>query len=149
MTLIHPCPYNRDRRIGVGIDFGHVRQYPGGYHYGIDLNAPVGSPILAAAEGLVIAAERMGDYGECIHLYHEALDLFTVYGHLSRILVAVGDTVATGQQIGECGSTGNSSGPHLHFEVRAGSDDKESVVDPMEYIEPRPDYYSGAYLRWQ
>jgi murein DD-endopeptidase MepM/ murein hydrolase activator NlpD len=152
ITLIHPCPWNRDRGVGVGIDFGDIGpRYPGGYHYGIDMYAPVGSPILAAAAGLVIAAEPMGDYGNCIHIYHEgeseADRLFTIYGHLEHIGVAVGDSVSAGQQIGTCGSTGNSRGPHLHFEVRDGYNDKDSCIDPMELIQPRPAYYSGAYLR--
>lgn len=152
VALAHPCPWNRDKHVGVGIDFGHVRGYPGGFHYGIDFYAPVGEPILAALDGFVIAAEEMGAYGLCIHLYHEPHDLFTVYGHLSEIGVSVGADVAAGQQIGLCGHTGNTTGgnsPHLHFEVREGSDDKESVIDPMEYITPRPDYYSGAMLRWK
>lgn len=161
MSLTHPCPWNRDKGVGVGIDFGHVRRYPGGYHYGIDLNAPVGEAILAAADGLVILVEgvdvdglplpreQLGDYGCHVHIYHEQLDLFTVYGHLSYVGVSVGDDVAAGERFASCGNTGNSTGPHLHFEVREGSDDKLSVVDPMLYIEPRPDYYSGAWLRWR
>lgn len=147
-SFAHPCPWNRDKGVGVGIDFGDVGpRYPGGYHYGIDFFAPEGSPILAAAPGLVIAAERMGAYGLCVHLYHEDDELFSIYGHLSRILVAVGDEVEAEQQVGGCGSTGNSSGNHLHFEVRAHSDEREFAVDPMLYIDPRPEYWSGAWLR--
>jgi murein DD-endopeptidase MepM/ murein hydrolase activator NlpD len=139
----HPLPWNRDNRIGVGIDFGHVPEYPGGWHSGIDMHAPVGEDVLAALGGMVIRAEdTQGDYGMRIDIDHGD-GLVTVYAHLDELLVQVGDSVTKGEVIAACGNTGNSRGPHLHFEVK---EDGEHL-DPMEWIKPRPAYFKDAYLR--
>jgi murein DD-endopeptidase MepM/ murein hydrolase activator NlpD len=89
-------------------------------HNGIDLAANIGTPVMASAAGTVIAAKSSGyngGYGEMIIIAH-AGNIQTVYGHLSRVNVSVGQTVAQGEIIGAVGNTGKSTGPHLHFEVR-------------------------------
>ena len=89
-------------------------------HNGIDLAASVGTPVMASADGTVIAAKASGyngGYGEMIIIAH-AGNIQTVYGHLSRVNVTVGQVVSQGQVIGAVGNTGKSTGPHLHFEVR-------------------------------
>ncbi len=87
-------------------------------HRGIDIAAPTGTPIKAAAGGTVIASDKGGDgHGWKVVLDHGD-GVHTWYAHLSELSVAVGDRVSTGQQIGLVGSTGHSTGPHLHFELR-------------------------------
>lgn len=86
-------------------------------HEGIDFIAEPGTPILAAAAGIVIAAERHPEYGNVVELDH-GNGLTTRYAHAQTLLVAPGEFVRRGQQIATVGSTGRSTGPHLHFEVR-------------------------------
>jgi len=107
----------------------------GGYahfHTGIDLAAPAGTPVLSAAAGIVVAAiGGTTGYGNYVVVAH-ASGLATLYGHLETGLVAVGQTVAQGQPIGLEGSTGNSTGPHCHFEVRVDG----QPVDPAPFLPP-------------
>jgi murein DD-endopeptidase MepM/ murein hydrolase activator NlpD len=99
------------------------------FHKGVDIVAPTGTPVRAAADGLVTAAGRMSGYGSMIHLAH-GYGLATRYGHLSKIVVNPGQRVKRGDLIGYVGSTGRSTGPHLHYEVfRAGAQ-----VDPRKYL---------------
>ncbi|MDP2135392.1 MAG: M23 family metallopeptidase [Sulfuritalea sp.] len=86
-------------------------------HEGVDFVATPGTPINAAAAGVVIAAERHPQYGNLVEIDH-GKDLTTRYAHASKILVQTGQLVKRGQKIAEVGSTGRSTGPHLHFEVR-------------------------------
>ena len=86
-------------------------------HHGVDIGLRIGEPIHAAFGGTVRVAARMGGYGNCIVLRHPN-GLETLYGHLSEINVKIGQTVAAGDVIGLGGNTGNSTGPHLHFECR-------------------------------
>ncbi|MDO8788674.1 MAG: M23 family metallopeptidase [Sulfuritalea sp.] len=86
-------------------------------HEGVDFVASPGMGIRAAAAGVVISAERHPDYGNLVEIDH-GKDLTTRYAHASKILVKVGQLVKRGQKIAEVGSTGRSTGPHLHFEVR-------------------------------
>jgi len=91
-------------------------------HNGIDIAAPLGTPIFAAADGVVLISKGSGwngGYGEMIVIKH-ANGTQTLYGHLSATLVGAGERVTKGQQIGKMGSTGRSTGVHLHFEVRGG-----------------------------
>ena len=86
-------------------------------HEGVDFSADSGTPIKAAASGVVIMAERHSSYGNVVEIDHGD-GLTTRYAHASKLLVAVGAVVKRGQDIAEVGSTGRSTGPHLHFEVR-------------------------------
>jgi murein DD-endopeptidase MepM/ murein hydrolase activator NlpD len=87
-------------------------------HTGTDLGAPMGTPVLAALTGRVIMADFFGGYGLSIALEHQDGTQQTLYAHLSEIFVKPGDVVSQGTVIGRVGSTGASTGPHLHFEYR-------------------------------
>ncbi len=89
----------------------------GRLHTGIDIAAAYGQPVQACLDGIVSFAGRRGNYGNLIILDH-GKDVTSYYGHLSRIETEVGSFVKRGEQIGRIGSTGTSTGPHLHFEVR-------------------------------
>lgn len=89
----------------------------GRYHIGVDIAAPHGTPILAPLNGSVIYAGRKGGYGLTVILDH-GNGLATLYGHNSKLEVKEGDQVRKGQIISRVGSTGHSTGPHLHYEVR-------------------------------
>ncbi|MEU2613528.1 M23 family metallopeptidase [Micromonospora sp. NPDC007271] len=102
-------------------------------HPGVDLAAPLGTPIVAAADGRVSRAGWYGGYGNYTCIDHGRADgqrLSTCYGHQSKLLVSPGQRVRAGQVIGLVGSTGASTGPHLHFEVRLGG----RAVDPLPWI---------------
>jgi murein DD-endopeptidase MepM/ murein hydrolase activator NlpD len=86
-------------------------------HEGVDFSAEPGTPIVAAAAGIVVTSERHPEYGNMVEVDH-GNDLITRYAHASRVLVKVGALVRRGQKIAEVGTTGRSTGPHLHFEVR-------------------------------
>ncbi|MFN5855355.1 MAG: peptidoglycan DD-metalloendopeptidase family protein [Pseudanabaenaceae cyanobacterium] len=102
------------------------------FHSGIDLGAPMGTPVLAAKSGVVEFASWGGGYGNLIEMSHGSTG--TRYAHLSSIYVTPGQRVAQGQQIGTVGSTGNSTGPHLHFEYLVPSSDGWSALDPANYL---------------
>jgi murein DD-endopeptidase MepM/ murein hydrolase activator NlpD len=100
------------------------------FHTGIDLAGALGTPILSAADGVVVAADSSTvGYGNHVIVAH-AGGLLTLYGHLSAMLVHPGDVVKAGQVIGLLGSSGNSTGPHCHFEVRANN----QPVDPSPFL---------------
>ncbi|SAK55276.1 peptidase M23B [Caballeronia temeraria] len=99
------------------------------FHPGIDLVAPTGTPILAAASGRVIYAGPMPGYGNTVEIDH-GNGFITRYGHASKIEVRVGQRVEPGQAIATVGSTGRSTGPHLHFEIRAGG----QPLNPADYL---------------
>ena len=99
------------------------------YHSGIDIGVPNGDPIWAAAAGTVTMAGWNGNYGNCVMVTH-GNGYTTVYGHLSGIAVSYGQSVNMGQTIGYCGSTGLTTGPHLHFEIREGG----SFLNPMDFF---------------
>jgi murein DD-endopeptidase MepM/ murein hydrolase activator NlpD len=101
-----------------------------GFHSGLDIAAATGTPVVAAAAGQVVAAGPAGSYGNLIAIRHPD-GTETRYAHLSAIDVKVGDPIAAGAPIGAVGSTGRSTGPHLHFEVRQGG----RAVDPRPYLE--------------
>jgi murein DD-endopeptidase MepM/ murein hydrolase activator NlpD len=98
-------------------------------HSGMDLRGETGDPIRATAAGRVTNAGPSGGYGQMVEIDHGA-GLATRYGHMSRIDVDVGDWVEAGALVGRVGSTGRSTGPHLHYEVRVDG----AAVDPSRYI---------------
>ncbi|WP_241847722.1 peptidoglycan DD-metalloendopeptidase family protein [Streptomyces sp. CB02009] len=103
-----------------------------GYHTGVDFAAPNGTPVKAISSGEVIRAGSGGSYGNEVIVRH-ADGHYSQYAHLSQIAVQEGQEVSGGFQIGLSGSTGNSSGPHLHFEVRT-TPDYGSDIDPTAYL---------------
>ncbi|MCY4663711.1 MAG: M23 family metallopeptidase [Acidimicrobiaceae bacterium] len=121
-------PADGDKTSGFGPRvhpiFGSVRQ-----HNGIDLGGDTGDRVRAARSGEVILAGEKGGFGNTIVIYH-GLGYSTLYAHLSRIEVSVGQNVASGDRIGAIGSTGWSTGPHLHFELRIDG----RAVDPTPYL---------------
>lgn len=100
-----------------------------GYHLGVDFYNPVGTPILAAAEGVVSYVGTLGSYGKLIIINHGG-NVQTYYSHCRSIDVQEGDTVEAGDYIGSVGSTGRTTGPHLHFELRLNG----GTLDPMDYL---------------
>ncbi|MFJ4964557.1 peptidoglycan DD-metalloendopeptidase family protein [Streptomyces sp. NPDC088729] len=103
-----------------------------GYHTGSDFQASSGTPIRAIGPGTVVSAGWSGSYGNEVVIKHED-GMYSQYAHQSSLSVSAGQTVTGGQQIGLSGSTGNSTGPHLHFEVRTGPS-YGSDVDPVAYL---------------
>lgn len=88
------------------------------HHHGVDLAAPEGAPIRAISAGTVIFADPWGGYGNVVVVRHDDGETTSHYGHCSKIKVKTGERVQAGKIIGTVGSTGISTGPHLHFEVR-------------------------------
>lgn len=100
-------------------------------HQGIDIGAPTGSSILAAASGSVVIATYSASAGNYVMINHGG-GVYTVYMHMNSIGVSVGQSVSQGQQIGTVGSTGYSTGPHLHFGIRSNG----TYVNPTAYVSP-------------
>lgn len=98
-------------------------------HAGVDIAVSLGTPVVATADGEVVESGPVGDYGNMVQVDH-GNGLATVYGHNSRLAVTAGQTVLKGQVIAYAGSTGKSTGPHVHYEVR-----KDGVaVDPWRFL---------------
>ncbi|WP_433744719.1 murein hydrolase activator EnvC family protein [Falsibacillus pallidus] len=110
----------------------------GEFHYGVDIARGGNVPIVAAADGVVIRSYLSSSYGNCIFVAHSinGKQYTTVYAHMSTRLIGTGATVAKGQKIGYMGSTGESTGQHLHFELHEGpwTADKRNAVNPRRYI---------------
>jgi murein DD-endopeptidase MepM/ murein hydrolase activator NlpD len=124
-------------RSGVG-----TRKNPFGgssyeFHKGQDISAPMGTPIIAAADGVVVIARRLRGYGNGIYIDH-GNGIETRYGHLSRIDVMEGQPVKKGQHLGLVGSTGRSTGPHLHYEVRINGQPTSPLLYLPEQSAPVP-----------
>lgn len=109
-------------------------------HTGIDLAAPVGTPVYAVEDGVVIAAGTIKNaygneaYGNCILISHKNLN-YSFYAHLDKVHVKAGQKVSIGQKIGSVGMTGNTSGPHLHFEIRTSPIwNRQNFRNPREFI---------------
>jgi murein DD-endopeptidase MepM/ murein hydrolase activator NlpD len=98
-------------------------------HEGLDLAVDFGTPVNATADGLVLYAAPYAGYGNLVILYHSN-GITTRYGHLSQISVEAGQRVKRGDQVGNAGSTGRSTGPHVHYEVR----ENNQSVDPLRYV---------------
>ena len=127
-----PPPPPRFVRPGTGrLTSGYGSRW-GRLHAGIDLAAGTGAPISAVAAGTVASAGEEGGYGRVVRLQHDDGTL-TLYAHLSEVLVATGQRVTAGTYLGLEGSSGHSTGPHLHFEVRVGG----VPVDPEPWLRAR------------
>lgn len=99
------------------------------FHEGLDFPAATGTPINAAAGGIVSFAGQTADYGKLVKIDHGS-GLETRYAHSSKVLVKVGDRVEKGQEIAEIGNSGRSTGPHLHYEIRLNG----NALDPRQYL---------------
>ncbi|MDO5142286.1 MAG: peptidoglycan DD-metalloendopeptidase family protein [Eubacteriales bacterium] len=129
----------RNVGIGSGSFAAPLRQYTlasafkwrwGRLHGGVDLAVDEGTPVYAADDGRVVVSEAQdGGYGQYLILDHQN-GFKTLYGHNSALLVSVGDVVTKGERIALSGDTGNSTGPHLHFEIRVN----DETVDPQRYV---------------
>ncbi len=117
-----------------GIITSYVGPRWGRTHNGIDIVADgrpcKGDPVYAAADGVVVRADWYGGYGNCVIIDHGD-GIQTLYAHFSKISVKVGDVVKAGDEVGKIGSTGNSTGPHLHFEVRVDGE----IVNPLIFVD--------------
>jgi murein DD-endopeptidase MepM/ murein hydrolase activator NlpD len=128
------APVPADWRYGSGVfmwpAYGWLTQGYRSDHRALDIAAPVGSPITASDRGVVLRAgwNNQG-YGNFVIIDHN-IDYLTLYAHLDHIFVQEGEVVAQGQILGTVGSTGNSTGPHLHFEIR----DFGRLVNPLEFL---------------
>ena len=107
----------------------------GTFHYGIDLAAPMRTPEYAAGDGVVLRAGAATGFGLAVYILHENGDV-TVYGHMDEILVAPGDYVEAGDTIALLGNRGQSTGPHLHFEVHQGGENG-TKIDPLPWLRER------------
>ncbi len=100
------------------------------FHSGIDFSASTGTPVKTTADGIVEVAGRYGGYGKCVIIKHKN-GFKTLYAHLSRIKVVKGQKVLSGDEVGKVGSTGRSTGPHLHYEIIKNG----KRVNPKKYID--------------
>jgi murein DD-endopeptidase MepM/ murein hydrolase activator NlpD len=107
----------------------------GTFHYGIDLAAPMRTPEYAAVDGVVLRAGSASGFGLAVYILHENGDV-TVYGHMDSILVEPGQYVEAGETIALLGNRGQSTGPHLHFEVHQGGEDGPRV-NPVSWLAAR------------
>jgi murein DD-endopeptidase MepM/ murein hydrolase activator NlpD len=105
----------------------------GAFHPGLDFKGPIGAPIYAAARGRVSFVGQRSGYGNCVEIEH-GNGLLTRYAHMSGFRTQIGTPVAAGDLIGVIGSTGRSTGPHLHFEVRIN----DHPVNPRPFLEVAP-----------
>jgi len=130
--LLASLPSRWPLRGPINSDFG-IRPSPwttnAEFHSGLDIGAAIGTPVHAPAPGMVVFAGRLPEYGIAVILEH-GNDTKSLYGHLSRLHVALDQKVERGQLIASTGNTGRSSGPHLHYEIQVGGE----PVDPHTYL---------------
>lgn len=129
LNMKYPVPGHKS------VSAGFPNYSSGSYHGGIDFPCSTGSKVVAAQKGIVITVKRLNySYGYYVMIYHgtdaSGRSVVTLYAHNSSILVSVGDTVKKGETIAKSGSTGNSTGPHCHFEVRLSG----TRVNPKNYL---------------
>jgi len=128
MPFANPIPGAK-----ISSRFGHRKDPFNGrsaMHSGMDFKAPRGTPVRATGDGVIVKAGRKGGYGNVVEVQHKN-GLISRYAHLSRISVKNGQRVNVGQMIGKVGSTGRSTGPHLHYEVRQG----KTARNPSRYMQ--------------
>lgn len=130
----------------INNEFGFRRNPFGGrtyeFHAGMDIDGERGDIVVAPGNGKVVEAGWKGGYGNFIELEH-GNGLTTRYGHLSKVEVAAGDTISRGQTIGLVGSTGRSTGPHLHYELRVN----DRPINPRFFLPPEPTEIKPATVR--
>ncbi|GAB3193683.1 hypothetical protein GCM10027261_09900 [Geodermatophilus arenarius] len=114
----------------------------GTMHQGVDIAAPIGTPVLAPEGGVVLQAGPASGFGQAVYVQHDDGSI-TLYGHVNRFFVSAGQVVGAGQQIAEVGNKGQSTGPHLHFEVHEGGL-YASRVDPMPWLQAHGISLGGA-----
>ncbi|MFJ4964650.1 transglycosylase family protein [Streptomyces sp. NPDC088729] len=117
---------------GTGTPYRQAGSWSSGYHTGVDFPVPTGTSVKSVAPGRVVSAGWAGAYGYEVVIRHED-GKYSQYAHLSALNVRAGQSVSGGQRIARSGSTGNSTGPHLHFEIRLGPG-YGSDVDPLAYL---------------
>ncbi|WP_435057026.1 transglycosylase family protein [Streptomyces sp. bgisy060] len=128
--------YSAPVSASIGTRYGtRGASWSSGYHTGVDFPVPTGTSVKAVAGGRIVSAGWGGAYGYQIVLRHDD-GRYSQYGHLSALTVREGQRVEAGQRIARSGSTGNSTGPHLHFEVRTGPG-YGSDIDPLAYLRAR------------
>lgn len=121
------------------------------FHAGLDFAAKTGTDVFATGDGIIETADRKGSYGNCIDINH-GFNYLTRYGHLSEILVKPGQSVKRGDLIGKVGSTGKSTGPHLHYEVRFKDEPQNPVnyyfmdISPEQYDEMIQEAENAAHV---
>ncbi|WP_037708143.1 transglycosylase family protein [Streptomyces griseus] len=128
--------YSAPVSAGIGTRYGKPgSSWSSGYHTGVDFPVPTGTTVKAVSDGRIVSAGWGGAYGYQIVVRHDD-GRYSQYAHLSALSVREGQRVTGGQRIGRSGSTGNSSGPHLHFEIRTGPG-YGSDIDPLAYLRAR------------
>ncbi len=145
--LNRPIPEDGDRNVERTYRFGTTQEGKREIHHGVEFNNPRGTPVLAAADGIVVFAGNdknevfgadHGFYGNLVIIEHHFTKLdetiYTLYGHLDEVLVQTGSQVRTGDEIGKVGATGYAIGSHLHFEVRQGGMDYKNCVNPELWL---------------
>lgn len=100
-------------------------------HAGVDLRAPIGSPVFSTTGGEVVSSRYSKTYGNVIEVENKEEDVWALYAHLSERLVEEGDQVKRGEVIAKSGNTGRSTGPHLHYEVKVGGVN----INPLHYLQ--------------
>jgi murein DD-endopeptidase MepM/ murein hydrolase activator NlpD len=128
LPIRKPVPGELDETSGFGVRMDPFLNRPA-MHTGIDFRGTIGEPVRATASGTVTVAGWSGGYGRLVEIDH-GNGLSTRYGHLSEIEVKVGQKVRIGEEIGRLGSTGRSTGPHLHYETRINGE----AVDPARFL---------------
>lgn len=134
-NFIWPYPQNNYVSSGYGYRWHPIFQ-ENRFHYGVDIGGTAGQQIVAIAAGTVSVATYNSSYGNYVMINH-GNGTASLYAHMESLAVSAGDTVTQGQTIGYCGSTGWSTGPHMHFEIRVNG----STTDPLAY------YSSGTYIK--
>ena len=140
IMLMSHCGYSQDNCAKMPVEKGTIgslygyRIHPNTgtrkFHAGLDIRAKYGSEVYAAFDGVVVEVKKSNKaYGNSIMVLHEN-GLITFYAHLSAFTVKKGDIVCKGNLIGKIGTSGNATGPHLHFEVR----ERDSKLNPLEYL---------------
>ena len=112
-------------------------------HFGVDIASSIGTPIFAASAGVVRRAGPATGFGQAVYILGDD-GYVTVYGHVNRYFVSVGDRVSAGERIAEVGNRGLSTGPHLHFEVHSGGQLYSNQMNPVPWLNARGVYLGGC-----